>query len=379
MLATKHAWEAGSSQEDAIGKGLALITERRLSKDARGLRVRLDYLRFHNAETFEVLANDATAAIAGDVVILSGALWVNRVRLIDNLVVGDSKLVLRGNDHHHLPLSAPGSSEPLVTLRAVFSQVDVHAFMGDAPTGFPSKASTSIQLRERNVTANVSGPREGVHQRIVTVTGTVHAVSNAYALITSQIPPRHLASSSKYPPASFNRLRLLVPEILVSRVMGRAGNTIKAIQAVSGAYMHVRTVFQPHSTERIVDIRGSPETIGAAVKGIGEAVVEASGPKDDNWEPVLAKDVHLTPRIRAQPRLRTAQTIFIPSDSRSSLLGANGTNIEAIQLSSGSRIRVNWVNVGVKAGQLKVVIFGTTQAIERAVCMVHEHVYSARL
>lgn len=54
-----------------------------------GVLMRLDYVELNWADTLEPVV-EATTASGGDrPVILSGALWVGRTRLIDNMIVGD--------------------------------------------------------------------------------------------------------------------------------------------------------------------------------------------------------------------------------------------------------------------------------------------------
>lgn len=59
--------------------------------------IRLDYISMNDPDTFEVLPDAISKADwegsgdAGRPVILSGAMWVGRTRLIDNIVLGDAK------------------------------------------------------------------------------------------------------------------------------------------------------------------------------------------------------------------------------------------------------------------------------------------------
>lgn len=61
------------------------------------IELRLDYVSMNDPETFEQLPSAITRSEwessedEGRPVILSGAMWVGRTRLIDNIVLGDSK------------------------------------------------------------------------------------------------------------------------------------------------------------------------------------------------------------------------------------------------------------------------------------------------
>ena len=57
--------------------------------------LRLDYVEFNDSCTFDVLDAQAKQnGIESDPVILSGALWVDRTRLIDNIILDDRNRIL---------------------------------------------------------------------------------------------------------------------------------------------------------------------------------------------------------------------------------------------------------------------------------------------
>ena len=57
-------------------------------------------------------------------------------------------------------------------------------------------------------------------------------------------------------------------------IIGRNGLKIKNIQDVSGARMVAQKDMLPQSTERIVEVQGSPDAIGKAVEEIGRCLLE---------------------------------------------------------------------------------------------------------
>lgn len=57
-------------------------------------------------------------------------------------------------------------------------------------------------------------------------------------------------------------------------IIGRSGLKIKTIQDASGARMVAQKEMLPQSTERIVEVQGSPEAIGKAVEEIGKCLLE---------------------------------------------------------------------------------------------------------
>lgn len=62
---------------------------------ADGVDMKLDYIEMNDPESFDVLEPCETrakweAGVAERPVILSGAMWVGKTRLIDNLILGDA-------------------------------------------------------------------------------------------------------------------------------------------------------------------------------------------------------------------------------------------------------------------------------------------------
>lgn len=86
----EKAWSAGLGRDGAVRQATE-FAERRAG-EAKGLKVelKLDYVEINDPETFEVVESDK-----GDrPVIFSGALWVGRTRLIDNILIGDHTGIL---------------------------------------------------------------------------------------------------------------------------------------------------------------------------------------------------------------------------------------------------------------------------------------------
>ncbi|GBE89562.1 Pantoate--beta-alanine ligase [Sparassis crispa] len=104
LQAGQRAWTAGSSKAECIARAIAVIDETspKLVSDAdvEPVEIRLDYIEMNDPETFDVLPDDVTRrewetqlqdGVKGRPVILSGALWIGRTRLIDNVILGDGR------------------------------------------------------------------------------------------------------------------------------------------------------------------------------------------------------------------------------------------------------------------------------------------------
>ncbi|KAL9713593.1 pantoate-beta-alanine ligase [Leucoagaricus gongylophorus] len=95
LVAAKTAWEAGSSKVECLLEAREVIAARNVQARISDLDVktRLDFIEFNNADTFDIVDDKATQRDF-DVILLSGALFVGKTRLIDNLVLGDASKIM---------------------------------------------------------------------------------------------------------------------------------------------------------------------------------------------------------------------------------------------------------------------------------------------
>lgn len=89
----RHAWDDGCTRSEAVVRANALVSGAISASSAAGIAMRLDYIEMNDPETFEVLPDEARKS-EGKPVILSGALWVGKTRLIDNVLLGDYSRIL---------------------------------------------------------------------------------------------------------------------------------------------------------------------------------------------------------------------------------------------------------------------------------------------
>ena len=84
------AWSNGESKDLCVSKAVAVIDEVKAQAAVNGVEMRLDYIEMNDSETFDILDALSNNQMIGDIpVILSGALWVGKTRLIDNIVIGN--------------------------------------------------------------------------------------------------------------------------------------------------------------------------------------------------------------------------------------------------------------------------------------------------
>ncbi|KAK0198368.1 hypothetical protein F5146DRAFT_1158469 [Armillaria mellea] len=302
--------------------------------------------------------------------------------------------------------SASPPSHDILTLRALVSTKDAGVIIGKA-------GKNVADLRDQTgVKAGVSKVIPGVHERVLTVTGLVEAVARAYTLIISQL----VASSPSSPiPASpstsHTSIRLLISHNLMGTIIGRQGLKIKAIQDGSGARMIASKDMLPQSTERIVEVQGSPDSIGHAIEEIGKCLLEdyergmgtvlyhpgtseersgsrrstngysnnsrrSNGDIRGHLSPPTSPSMGPTSMSVPPANLRT-QNISIPSDMVGCIIGRSGTKITEIRRLSGSKISIAKAPHD-ETGERMFTIVGTPEANEKALFLLYNQLESEK-
>jgi len=272
-------------------------------------------------------------------------------------------------------------------------------------------------LREQTgVKAGVSKVISGVHERVLTVTGSVEGVTKAYTLIVNQLVEANPSSPVTSSPAPTNTsIQLLISHNLMGTIIGRSGLKIKAIQDASGARMVASKDMLPQSTERIVEVQGTPESIGRAIEEIGKCLLEDwergagtvlfhpgtsderssgsrrgghSGAAYSGSRRFNGNSAGRGPRSPTEPKpqspiasqppsnLRT-QNISIPSDMVGCIIGRSGTKITEIRRLSGSKISIAKAPHD-ETGERMFTIIGTPEANEKALFLLYNQLESEK-
>ena len=94
----------GETKDECVRKARGIVENDSGGKEARdkNVNISLDYIDMNDADSFEVIGDGevivGTRRREGrerEAVILSGAIWVGKTRLIDNVVLGDMGKILR--------------------------------------------------------------------------------------------------------------------------------------------------------------------------------------------------------------------------------------------------------------------------------------------
>ncbi|TKA66723.1 hypothetical protein B0A49_04773, partial [Cryomyces minteri] len=161
-------------------------------------------------------------------------------------------------------------AEVQLTLRAIVSSKGAGVIIGKA-------GQNVADLRDKTgVRAGVSKVVQGVHDRVLTVTGALDGISQAYGIVADGLlkgaPQMGMGGVVNNP--NTHPVRLLISHNQMGTIIGRQGLKIKQIQDASGVRMVAQKEMLPQSTERIVEVQGTPDGIQKAVWEIGKCLID---------------------------------------------------------------------------------------------------------
>ncbi|KAL4906619.1 hypothetical protein BDW74DRAFT_135756 [Aspergillus multicolor] len=330
--------------------------------------------------------------------------------MTDPVNVGDE------GDMEIIPKTEEEYAQSMLTLRAIVSSKEAGVIIGKA-------GKNVADLRdETGVKAGVSKVVPGVHDRVLTVTGALNGTARAYALVAKgllegapQMGMGGIVSNNGTHP-----IRLLISHNQMGTIIGRQGLKIKHIQDASGVRMVAQKEMLPQSTERIVEVQGTPEGIEKAIWEIGKCLI-------DDWQRGTGTILY-NPAVRSsvgsgsvqhnggngdsynnRPYNRTGngadfsdqsggygrrsnpdtsnrgyplvtedgeeiqtQNISIPADMVGCIIGRGGTKITEIRRSSGARISIAKAPHD-ETGERMFTIMGSAQANEKALYLLYEN------
>lgn len=209
-----------------------------------------------------------------------------------------------GPDGEPAPKTDEEYAQAQLTLRAIVSSKEAGVIIGKG-------GKNVADLRdETGVKAGVSKVVQGVHDRVLTITGGCDAISRAYAVVARALlegapamgmggivqgngTHRMCTTSTDIYQANLLAIKLLISHNQMGTVIGRQGLKIKHIQDVSGVRMVAQKEMLPQSTERIVEVQGTPEGIQRALWEICKCLV-------DDWQRGTGTVLY-NPVVRTQP------------------------------------------------------------------------------
>lgn len=193
--------------------------------------------------------------------------------------------------------------EPIVSMRVLLTSKAAGVCIG-------VRGATMDALRKHSgAKAGVSKLIEGVNDRVLNLVGTVTELSKAVLFVATTLAQHPVtgngdstaaAASSSSSSATMTTgaaanqsttLRLLVPNAVMGSLIGRGGTHIKHMQEAHGTRMVTAKECLPVSTERTVDVTGTPLAIANTAGEIAALVA-------DEWDRVVQTTRLYDPRVR---------------------------------------------------------------------------------
>lgn len=214
-------------------------------------------------------------------------------------------------------------------------------------------------------------------------------------------------------------IRLLISHNQMGTIIGRQGLKIKQIQDGSGVRMVAQKEMLPQSTERIVEVQGTPEGVQKAVweickclvddeqRGYGTVLyspsvrVQGGGVEGMGYAPPRSfnrtgngadftrgtgsyaprrstgQDGGPPPVVEDGEDIQT-QNISIPADMVGCIIGRGGTKISEIRKSSGARISIAKAPHD-ETGERMFTITGGPSANEKALYLLYENLEAEKM
>ena len=217
-------------------------------------------------------------------------------------------------------------------------------------------------------------------------------------------------------------IRLLISHNQMGTIIGRQGLKIKQVQDASGVRMVAQKEMLPQSTERIVEVQGTPDGVQKAVWEIGKCLVDdeqrgygtvlyspavrvqggqpplngndyGAAPRSFNrtgngadftggapsYSPRQGRqsDAGQPPVVEEGEDIQT-QNISIPADMVGCIIGRGGSKISEIRKSSGARISIAKAPHD-ETGERMFTITGGPSANEKALYLLYENLEAEKM
>ncbi|SPO00540.1 related to poly(rC)-binding protein 3 [Cephalotrichum gorgonifer] len=345
-------------------------------------------------------------------------------------------------DLHDEPLGPDGEPAPKTDEEYAQAQLTLRAIVSSKEAGvIIGKGGKNVaELRDdTGVKAGVSKVVQGVHDRVLTITGGCEAISNAYAIVTRALieGAPTVGMGGVVQNNGTHPIKLLISHNQMGTIIGRQGLKIKHIQDVSGVRMVAQKEMLPQSTERIVEVQGTADGIKQAVWEICKCLVDdwqrgtgtvlynpavrtqtggagsfatggypASGAsgvggRSDYASSRVTRTGNGTDFSNGSPRsfnrrsdsdaatrgppthdengeeIQT-QNISIPADMVGCIIGRAGSKISEIRKSSGARISIAKAPHD-ETGERMFTIMGTAKANESALFLLYENLEAEKM
>ncbi|TIA92183.1 hypothetical protein E3P99_00776 [Wallemia hederae] len=286
--------------------------------------------------------------------------------------------------------------EPYLVLRCLIDTRDAAVVIGRG-------GENVARIRQNAGTKiNVSNSIPGNPERVVTISGTLDAVSKAYGLLVRTLNDEDFNTPS-VPGSKAVTLRFTVPDMKMGFVIGRSGAKIKDIQEASGAKLSTSDHILPGSTERVLSIDGVADAIHIAVYHVGAILADETavpsrergrrrpsysssyGPPSTSHQGYSSAPSYTSALpsgggggyIAPPSADTTSQKIYVPNHLVGGLIGKGGSKINEIRYLSQCSVKIlerGEMDQGAAPDERLVVITGAPVGIQLAIQLLSERI-----
>uniref|UniRef100_A0A5S6QJ16 K Homology domain-containing protein n=1 Tax=Trichuris muris TaxID=70415 RepID=A0A5S6QJ16_TRIMR len=160
----------------------------------------------------------------------------------------------------------PPSLSVVQTIRLLMQGKEVGSIIG--------KKGEHIKVIRDESMAKINISDGSCPERIVTITGSIHAINKAFRMICKKFEEdqQQVPDNVPKPPITF---RLIVPASQCGSLIGKGGSKIKDIREATGASIQVASEMLPSSTERAVTLSGTADAVICCMRQICLILLES--------------------------------------------------------------------------------------------------------
>lgn len=289
--------------------------------------------------------------------------------------------------------------------------IDKYVSGGDAPSGGQQvvckllvsnatagsvigKGGQTIEQIQRSSGARVQLSRAGefypgTSERVLLLSGSLHAVLTAIFLMLEKLPKSSPATPNARSRSTEDQVKMAVSRKLCGAVIGQKGQTVREFMNDSGAMIRVQPLSEltPSDPERLITIFGGRDQVLRAV-----ALVLNTLSADEKYSTIMEMTIQmantqgLVPAAGASSSksafagVKSSLTMFLLDEDVGAILGKRGQTITQIQQSAKVGIKISdRTKMDPSTHEREVIVTGSFAAIHLACAMLAEKLSQNKL
>lgn len=224
----------------------------------------------------------------------------------------------------------------------------------------------------------MSQDSQGLVHRLCSLTGTAPSIAVAKSMIQAIISTEGNRASKDAQNGIGASFEMMVPGRLVSRIIGKGGEVIRALQEETGAKIVIIQDTREYAEEKPLRITGTPEVVEVARQRVEQVMLEEDkkiggcGTQGRMMRNDQALGVGSSMGMY-DAGYDVTETMIIPSNKVGLVMGKGGETIRLICSESGAHCQVD-KSAPDGARDKSVVIKGRPGAVQRAIDMINDKV-----